>query len=113
MKNHTRILARTTISLLRKRIKLDTQVLREEVLQSLKTLFDLATGISNSENKEIESRERQAWAKIAAYIAQVMTTLATSFDEKTVDKELMQLELMINEAKSKSKAKRLDGQAAS
>jgi len=51
----------------------------------------------------IKMKQRQMWARVAAYIAQIMTTVTEKFDEREIDKELDELERLVNEARAKSK----------
>jgi hypothetical protein len=47
--------------------------------------------------------ERQFWARIAAYTAQIMNNVAKGIDERQIDQDLDHLEKLINEAKAKAK----------
>jgi len=96
------------IAELRNIIEVNTQRLRSEALDRLKQLFDLASEIALGGLKTINLQEgkpvkvtlkqRQMWARIAAYIAQIMNGLADSFDEKQIAAQLDELEQMVNEA---------------
>jgi len=87
--------------------------MRENALKSLEDLFILAASIAKGEAKTvnvggkkvaISMKQRQMWARIAAYIAQIMNSIAEGFDEKTIDTSLAELERMVDEAKAKAEA---------
>jgi hypothetical protein len=55
------------------------------------------------------------WARIAAYIAQIMNTIANGIDERQIDNDLALLERLVNEATAKnsgSQSRSEDGQGA-
>lgn len=95
------------IANLKERVKIDTQKLRKDALKGLEELFKIAKKMAKSKKMEIE--QRQMWARVAAYIAQVVNSVASSFDEKQIDKDLDELERLINEAKAKAEAKETKG----
>jgi len=74
-----------------------TQELRVKLIAELEKLFYQAMGIAESPTTE----NREDWAKICAYIAQVINTLANSYDETRFNEQMKQLEEMIAEAKRK------------
>jgi hypothetical protein len=58
-------------------------------------------------------KQRQMWARIAAYAAQIMNTIANGIDDRQIDKDLALLEKLVNEATAKnnsSQRKPGDGQ---
>ena len=81
-------------------MKIDTQKLRNDAIQNLQELFTLAK--TQAQNENIKLKQRQAWTRIAAYICQVINTIATHFDEKQIDQDLTKLETMINEITTKN-----------
>lgn len=52
--------------------------------------------------RELTIPERQFWARIAAYTAQIINTIAKGIDERQIDLDLDALAKMIHEAKSKT-----------
>ncbi|MBC7129908.1 hypothetical protein H5T51_01640 [Candidatus Bathyarchaeota archaeon] len=89
----------------------DTQRLRGKLMQELENIFDEACRIAKGEVKIIDEREvtmkqRQMWARIAAYTAQVMQGIAKGFDEREIDEQLKELRRLVDEAKAKSGADR-------
>ena len=81
-------------------ICVDTQSIRKTSLMHLKTLFDLSVAMSKL--VELTSKQRNDWAKNAAYIFQTMTTAMKDIDEREMDADLIELERLINEVKAKS-----------
>jgi len=99
---------------LRKTVEVNTQKIRSEVLRSLEEVFNLAVSIAKGEVKRqresngkevpITLKQRQMWARVAAYTAQIMNSIAEGFDEREIDAQLDELERLVNEARSKAKA---------
>lgn len=87
---------------LRAEVRTDTLELRNQAIASLQELFTIAKDQAQSPN--IKSKERQDWMRIAAYTCQVINSIATRLDERQIDKDLNNLEELINEVQSKSKA---------
>jgi hypothetical protein len=92
---------KTRVQKLRTEVKIDTQKLRDETIKNLQELFALAK--SQAANENIKLKQRQNWTRIAAYICQVINTIATRFDERQIDQDLQKLEELINEATTKTK----------
>ena len=110
------------ISQLRKSVKFDTDRLRRKTIASLEQLFDVASDFARGRIKWqtqdgkaslVTIKQRQMWARIAAYVAQIMNTIANGIDERQIDKDLAQLEKIVNEATTKniaSQSRKADGQ---
>ena len=90
------------VTKLRAIVKTDTLNLRNQAIQSLQELFALAK--EQAQNPDIKSKERQDWIRIAAYTCQVINSIAVRLDENQIDKDLNNLEDLINEVQSKGKA---------
>ena len=99
----------------RKEVEVETQIMREKALKRLEELFNLAASLAkgkvktqteNGKKLVVTLPQRQKWAHVAAYIAQVMNSIATRFDERQIDVDLDELERLINEAKAKAKGKK-------
>jgi len=97
---------------LRNDIKFNTQRIRSKTLKSLEEIFDLAACLAKGEFKtqtvdgktvKVTMKQRQIWARVAAYTAQIMNSIAQGFDEKEIDMQLDELERIIHEAKAKTK----------
>jgi DNA-binding protein YbaB len=83
-------------------------------MQQLEQLFDTASAIARGQirwqrvggkKQSITLKQRQMWARVAAYIAQVMNTISNGIDERQIDKDLDMLEKLVNEASEEAKAK--------
>ncbi len=83
--------------------KVDTQKIRETLLQNLQELFALAK--KQAQNNKLQLPQRQKWVRVASYVAQVMNSLTKSFDEAQITKDLEKLEKMISEAMAKEKSR--------
>jgi len=79
----------------------------------LKELFDMAAGLARGDfgsqlvegkQESISVKERQKWVRVAAYTAQVLNSITDKFDEREVDRELAELEKLVDEASAKGKA---------
>jgi predicted transcriptional regulator len=111
-------------SQLRQTFKVDTQEVRTHAIKRLKELFELSSDFAkgtykfqyqNRQREPLTIKQRQMWARIAAYIAQIMNTIANGIDERQIDKDLALLEKLVDEATAKnnsSQRKPEDGQAA-
>jgi alpha-D-ribose 1-methylphosphonate 5-triphosphate synthase subunit PhnH len=77
----------------KKRLKIDTKNLREELLTDLKRMFELAKQAATKEG--ISEKQAQHWIRIMGYIGQVMNSLAKNFDETKALEQLEKLERMI------------------
>ena len=75
----------TRVVSLRRTVRIETQRMRENALESLEDLFTLAASIAKGEIKTqmvkgrqvaISMKQRQVWARVAAYIAQIMNSIA-------------------------------------
>jgi len=86
-------------------VKVDTQKIRENLLQNLQELFTLAK--KQAQNNKLTLPQRQKWVRVASYVAQVMNSLTKSFDEAQITKDLEKLEKMINEAMATEKTRGL------
>ena len=74
---------------------LKTQELRVRLISELEKLFIIARKMAESaENKD-------DWVRIAGYIAQVINSLANSYDETRFNEDMKRLEEMIQRAKKK------------
>ena len=99
---------------LRRIVRVNTQKMREKTLRTLEDLFDMAASIARGEIKTqivkdrqvpISLKQRQMWARVAAYIAQIMSSIADGFDERSIDAQLDELERMVSEAKAKAETR--------
>ena len=98
---------------LRRKVRLDTQRLRTRTIEQLDLLFAFATKIASGEMKRqrvdgerrpITLKQRQMWARIAAYVAQIINAVATRVDERQIDRDMNRLEVLIHKATPTDKA---------
>ncbi len=89
-------------------VKVDTQVMRDRWIGELDELFGMATSIAKGKVTQqqvgdkvqaISPKERQMWAQIAANIGMVMGNLSHRYDERQIDKDLDELERLLEEVK--------------
>jgi len=80
-------------------LRLDTQRVRGQLVRKLGGIFSAADSLAH--DQKLQLKEREAWARIAAYVAQTIDGLCSGFDERQVDTDLAELERLINEAKAK------------
>lgn len=99
---------------IRRIARVDSQGIRAKLLRQLDALFNLAFSIAKGQVKRLRDDEgkeysvtlgqRQKWARLAAYTAQVMQNLSKGFDEKEFQTDLKKLEQMVNEIRRKKAA---------
>ena len=107
--NHSFVqLVERRISQLHRRVKLDTNEMRNRWITELESLFDMATPIAKGEisqgSDKLEAttpKERQMWAQTAANIATVMGNLSKTYDERQTDEDLDRLESYMIEIEAK------------
>jgi hypothetical protein len=91
-----------------KAYRLETQELRRRLIEELEEIFKLATEIARGEVKtqmidgkqvRVTLMQRQKWARAAAYIAQIIHSIAKGFDEREIDDMLEEARRLIEEAR--------------
>ena len=82
------------------RFSLDTQRIRYELILELKTLAEMAQQKA-IDTHPLSVESKQNWARLAAYISQVINSISKTYDEPQVTAELERLEKMIEEASKK------------
>ena len=106
-----KIMIERRITKLRNKVKVDTQRIRVFTLENLQEIFNLAASLARGEFKtqnvdgkpvKVTMGQRQKWARIAAYTAQVINGIAEGFDAHQIDVDLVKLQEMIDEAKAKT-----------
>ncbi|MBS7657091.1 MAG: hypothetical protein QXI71_02190 [Candidatus Bathyarchaeia archaeon] len=75
-----------------------TQKLRKKLISKLEVLFNHATQMARSS----DVANRDEWMRIAGYIAQVINSVADSFDEVKFNTDIKQLRVMIEAAKKRA-----------
>jgi hypothetical protein len=104
---------------MRRILHIDTQRLRGRIIVQLEEIFHIASGyargnISKMVDKDGKERsltvtERQDWARIAAYSAQIINCIANGLDERQIDKDLDKLEEMLNKKSTTFKTASVSG----
>ena len=94
-------LIESRLNVCRRILRLDTQRIRTELISKLRDIFNAAHALA--QNHEVDLREREKWARVAAYAAQTIESLCEKFDEKQIDRGLVELERLVNEARARAK----------
>ena len=93
----------------KRKLRIDTQRLRDRWINELEELFGTATSIASgrttqyrvgAEMRLITPKERQMWANVAANIGNVMGNLSRTYDERQIDKDLDELEQLLGALKN-------------
>jgi ArsR family metal-binding transcriptional regulator len=74
------------------------QKVRLKLLRNLEKDFDIARKYAQSKDSKITPKQKQSWMRVMTYTAQVMNSIAQTFDEAEITKDLEKLEKMIREA---------------
>ncbi len=78
------------------KVKLDTQRIRFELILELKALAEMAQQKA-IDTHALSVETKQNWARIAAYISQVINSISKTYDEARVMEELEKLKKMAEE----------------
>ena len=91
---------------MRRILHVNTQRTRSILLSRLERVFlissDYARGViqrvvgEDGKERALTIAERQQWARIAAYSAEILNNVAKDFDERKIDRDLDRLEAMLN-----------------
>ncbi len=102
------------VSKMRRIFHVDTQNTRRKLLIQLEGLFEISSNYARGKVDRIRDEtgkerpltiaERQYYARIAAYTAQIINSIAKGLDERQIDKDLDALEAMLNKTNSAAKA---------
>jgi hypothetical protein len=106
------------INQLRKTLHVDTQRTRSKLITNLEEIFEIATNYArgrikrvtdeNGKERQLTIVERQFWARIAAFTAQTINSIAKGIDERQIDLDLNKLEAMLNKTAAADKAEAVD-----
>ena len=72
------------------KFRVDTQKIRERLVLQLQGLFDMA----NQQAQECSAKDwkqKQAWARIAAYISQVINSVGNTYDLNVIEEQVTAL----------------------
>jgi hypothetical protein len=81
---------------IRDKYSLDMQKVRFELILELKALAELAQQRA-IDTHPAETEAKQNWARLAAYISQVINGIGKTYDESKINAELEELEKQVNE----------------
>jgi hypothetical protein len=88
--------------------KFETRRLRKHMMNELTVIFRMASAIAKGKVKthvvdgkriHYSVRQREKWARVAGYIAQVIDAIAKNFDEHELDLMLTEAERLVHEAR--------------
>ena len=106
MRSTCRLRVSTQINRMRRILHINTQRTRCMIISRLETVFEIASDYARAEISKVVGEdgkerpltiiERQNWARIAAYSADILNHIAKSFDERKIDRDLDRLEAMLN-----------------
>lgn len=93
------------VTKMRRILHVDTQHTRRKMMIQLEELFQISSNYARGAVKHVVDEkgkprpltiiERQYYARIAAYTAQIINCIAKGLDERQIDKDLDQLEAML------------------
>jgi hypothetical protein len=98
------------IQLCRRIVRVNTQALRQKLLFKLQELYDLAHDLAKDRKLDLVIRNK--WARVAAYTAQTINSIASEFDEQQINCNLSELERLVVEARAKAQARKAEKAAA-
>jgi len=94
------------LSRMRRILHVDTQRTRQKLIVRLEEIFEIASDYARGRVKRVVDEsgverqltiaERQFWARIATYSAQIINSIAKGIDERQIDQDLDKLEAMLN-----------------
>ena len=105
---------------MRRILHIDTQHTRRRFITHLEELFEIASNYARGKIRAstdetgrtapLTIAERQFYARIAAYTAQIINSIAKGIDERQIDSDLDKLEAMLNKTAATVKATAVDGE---
>lgn len=90
----------TRIARIADKVKLDTQRIRFELILELKALAEMAQQKA-IDTHPLSVETKQNWARIAAYVSQVINSITKTYDEAEIVAKLEELEQMIKQETTK------------
>jgi len=85
--------------------RFSTLKIRREITRGLGELYDIA--LAYSKNSTLDLGEQERWARLAAYIAQTINAIVTSYDAKEIKEIMKRVEEMV-----KRELREMDGEGA-
>ncbi len=106
------------VSKTRRILIVDTQRTRKKLIVQLEEVFQIASNYArgkinwvtgeDGKSRPLTMSEKQFWARIAAFTAQTVNSIAKGIDERQIDSDLNKLEAMLNKTAAAFKAEAVD-----
>jgi hypothetical protein len=106
MKTTSKVRVSIRISKVRHILSVDTERTRRKLTVQLEEIFHIASDyargkidrvtVEDGKKRPLTIVERQHWARIAAYTAQIISNIAKGIDERQINLGLDKLEAMLN-----------------
>ncbi len=106
MKTTSKVRVSIRISKVRHILSVDTERTRRKLIVQLEEIFHIASDyargkidrvtVEDGKKRPLTIVERQHWARIAAYTAQIISNIAKGIDERQINLDLDKLEAMLN-----------------
>ena len=94
---------------IRKEVEAESQRLRENTLNRLEEIFNVAAKVARGEIKHqridgkmvpIRLNQRKRWLRVAKHITLIICSIASNIDEKEIYAQLNELQRLVNEAQT-------------
>jgi len=105
----------------RRIMHIDTQHVRRKMICRLEEIFKISADYARGKRQRVVDEdgkerpltiaERQYWARIAAYTAQIINNVTKGIDERQIDQDLDELEAMLDKTKAANQVQAPDGSA--
>jgi len=110
MKTTSKVRVSIRISKARHILSVDTERTRRKLIVQLEEIFHIASDyargkidrvtVDDGKKRPLTIVERQHWARIAAYTAQIINNIAKGIDERQINLDLDKLEAMLNKTEA-------------
>ena len=75
--------------------RIDTQAMREEIVDKLKELIAIAH--DHAVNRELPSKVRRDWSRLEAYLAQTLNSIMRAYDMVQIKQQLEELKRIVDQ----------------
>ena len=109
------------VSKTRRILIIDTQRTRKKLIIQLEEVFQIASNYARGKINSVTGEdgkprpltmaEKQFWARIAAFTAQTVNSIAKGIDERQIDSDLNKLEAMLNKTAAAIKTQAVNGES--
>lgn len=109
------------VSKTRRILIIDTQRTRKKLIIQLEEVFQIASNYArgkinlvtgeDGKPRPLTMSEKQFWARIAAFTAQTVNSIAKGIDERQIDSDLNKLEAMLNKTAAAIKTQAVNGES--